>query len=75
MMNNKSMILLFCIGSFRKLVNWDYPFLPRIGEKLFTADFFPDEELEDYLVITDIIWHKEEQNSNEFCVSLLLDNQ
>ncbi|WP_123947416.1 hypothetical protein [Chryseobacterium pennae] len=72
------MIVLLCIDYFRKPVNWNYPFLPRIGEKLFTADFLPHEELkepEDYLVVTDVIWHRENTESKELCVSLLLDYQ
>jgi hypothetical protein len=72
------MIVLLCIDYFRKPVNWNYPFLPRIGEKLFVADFFPHEELkelEDYLVVTDVIWHRENTESKELCISLLLDYQ
>ncbi|WP_146896931.1 hypothetical protein [Chryseobacterium lathyri] len=72
------MIVLLCIDYFRKPVNWNYPFLPRIGEKLFTEDFFPHEELKelkDYLVVTDVIWHRENTESKELCISLLLDYQ
>lgn len=39
------MTVLLCIDNLRKSTPWDYPFLPRIGEKLFTADFFPHEQL------------------------------
>lgn len=72
------MTIILCIDFHRKPINWESPVLPRIGEKLFTGDFFPGEELsqmEDYLIVRDVIWHKEKEDSKEYSISLLLDYQ
>lgn len=60
----KVMTIILCIDFHRKPMNWESPVIPRIGKKLFTGDFFPTEELskmEDYLVVRDVIWHKEKK--------------
>jgi len=43
------------------MIFWNFPFLPRIGEKLYTEDFSACERLSQkdaFLIIADIIWYK-----------------
>ena len=51
-------------------IAWICPFLPRIGEHLYIADFYPNSDiLEDILIVQDIQWHIV---NDEICASIFM---
>lgn len=52
------MTIYFCVlGSKTTQLNWDNPFLPRIGEHIFLPDFIEDGAFnDDTAIIEDIQW-------------------
>ena len=71
------MTIFICVlGVDPERVDWNFPFLPRIGEHMCIADFIPDIDLTkvigDTLKVVDIQWIKID---GEICPVLFLGDK
>lgn len=71
------MTIFICVlGVDPERVDWNFPFLPRIGEHVYIADFIPDIDLTkvsgDTLKVVDIQWIKID---GEICPVLFLGDK
>lgn len=69
------MTVFICVlGAETKRLEWNLPFLPRIGEHLYIEDFVPDIDSvkvhDDVLKVVDIQWIKLD---GEICATLFLE--
>jgi hypothetical protein len=61
-------IFIHFLNGMIKQIEWNEPFLPRVGEHLSVKDFIPESNIEDdFVEISDIHWFK---LGDEICVSL-----